>query len=287
MIASSTFEMACPQCGTVQWVTAGESDRCIKCSAPIATAVAQAATGTGMPNMQMPNVTNMVSGAMVGKLIASGGKVKTRTIMIGVVGMVIAIVIVSMVVMSLKKKLGLSTPKGYLAYPALGIDPAHGDPDQMIAATREPARRWAKDAAFWAINIRHLRADGTVNLNDAAAVITYISPSRVTSYLKTERKDAVKDFSFSSAGVGWAAVKGVLQRWDNPQPVQLGACTIKKLTETLRASYGFTGDKIVSVGFDPSGLRTFYDRDGWNVDSEDHAIKGVFAMDDCSVLKPH
>jgi hypothetical protein len=283
----STFQMACPHCGHVMWVTSGETDLCNKCMAPISTAVAQASTGTGMPNVQLPNVTNMVSGAMVGKLIASGGKLKPRTIVIGLVGVVIAVVIVSTVVMSLKKKLGLSTPKGYLAYVALGIDPAHGDPDQMIAATREPARRWAKDAAFWAINIRHLRADGTVNLNDAAAVITYISPSRVVSYLKNDRKDAVKDFSFSTSGVGWADVKGVMQRWENPQPVQIGACTIKKLTEVLRTSYGFTGDKIVSVAFDPRGLRTFYDRDGWNVDSEDHSIKGVFAMDDCSVLKPH
>lgn len=283
----STFQMACPKCGNVMWVTAGETERCNSCMAPIATAVAQASTGTGMPNVQLPNVTNMVSGAMVGKLIASGGKLKPRTIMIGLVGVVIAIVIVSTVVMSVKKKLGLSTPKGSLAYPALGIDPAHGDPDQMIVATREPARRWAKDAVFWAIYIRNLRADGTVNLNDAAASITYISPSRVASYAKNDRKDAVKDFSFGTSGVGWATIKGVSQRWDNPQPVQLGACTIKKLTETLRTSYGFTGAKIVSVAFDPRGLRTFYDRDGWNVDSDDHSIKGVFAMDDCTLLKPH
>ncbi len=41
----------------------------------------------------------------------------------------------------------------------------------------------------------------------------------------------------------------------------------------------------VSVAFDPRTAHTFFDRDGWNVDSEDHAIKRVFAMDDCSLLK--
>ncbi len=277
--------MACPNCGNVMWVTSGETDCCTKCMAPIATAVAQAATSA--PQVQLPNVTNMVSGALVGKLVANAGSLKPRTILIGLVGVVIAIVAASMVWMSVKKKLGVTTPKGALAYQALGIDAAHGDPDRMISATRGPARQWASDAVFWSINIRHLRADGTVDLRDASAVLEYISPSRVTSYAKNDRKDAVKDFDFGPNGVGWAGVKGALQRWDNPRPVQLGACTIKKLTETLRANNGFTGEKIVSVAFDPRLLRTFYDRDGWNVDSDDHAIKGVFAMDDCSLLHPH
>lgn len=282
----STFQMACPSCHKTVWVTAGETVRCTACMAPISTAVAQAEANSGF-QVKLPNVTNMVSGALVGKLIASGGKVKTRTIVFGLIGVVIAIVIVSTVVMSVKRKLGLATPKGSLSYVSLGIDPDHGDPDQMIAATREPARHWAKDAVFWSINLRHLRADGTVNLHDAGAVIEYISPSRVVSYAKKDRQDAVKDFSFATNGVGWAGVKGVSQRWENPRPVELGACTIKKLTEVLRTSYGFTGDKVVSVGFDPRGLRTFYDRDGWRVDSDDHSIKGVFAMDDCSLLAPH
>ena len=69
--------------------------------------------------------------------------------------------------------------------------------------------------------------------------------------------------------------------------MQLGACTIKKLTETLRANNGFTGDKMINIAFNPSGLRALYDRDGWDVDSEDHAIKGVFAMDDCALMGPH
>lgn len=287
MISSSAVQIACPSCGNVAWAIAGETERCGKCYAPLATAIAQASVGSGMPQMQVPNVTHMVSGAMVGKLIASGGKVKTRTLIIGLVGVIVVVVIVSTVVMSLKKKLGLSTPKGYLAYPALGLDMKRGDPDKMIASVGEPARRWSNDAVFWSLNIRHLRADGTVDLSQAAAVVTYISPSRVSSYSKSSRKDAVKDFSFSAAGIGWADIKGARDRWENVVPPRIGGCTIGKLTEVLRTTAGFTGDKIVSVSFDPRTARTFYDRDGWTVDSDDHAIKGVFAMDDCSVLKPH
>jgi hypothetical protein len=280
-----TFQMACPACQNVMWVTAGETERCVKCNAQIATAIAQASTGTGMPNIQVPNVTNMVSGAIAGKMIANGASLKPRTIIIGVIGLIVVAVVVSTVWSSVKKKLGLATPKGKLAYVALGIDSKHGDPDQMIATLAEPAHRWAKDAVLWEVNFRHLKADGSVNCEDAGASVTYVSPSRVTSIVKNDRKDSVKEFSFSQSGVGWDQIKGASTRWESATGAQLGNCTIKKLVEVLKTSYGFTGDKTVSVNFDPHN-RTFFDRDAWNVDSDDHSIKGAFAMDDCSLLKP-
>ncbi|MEO7113717.1 MAG: hypothetical protein ABI183_24980, partial [Polyangiaceae bacterium] len=246
--------------------------------------VAQASTGSGMPNLQLPNVTNMVSGAIVGEMIANGASLKPRTIIVGVIGLVVAIIVVSTVWMSVKTKLGLATPKGSLAYVALGIDPTHADPDQMIATVAEPAHRWAKDAVLWSVNFRNLKADGSINCESGGAVVTYASPSRATSLVKNDRKDAVKDFNFGRNGVGWDQIRSANPRWESAVGVHLGNCTIKKLVGVLKTSQGFTGDKVVSVDFLPQS-RVFYDRDAWSVDSEDHSIKGVFAMNDCSLLK--
>lgn len=282
---NTTFQMACPGCHNVMWVTAGETERCMKCNAPLATAIAQASMGTDMPAAQLPNVSNMMSGALVGTMTENAPSLKPRTILIGVIGLVIAGIVVSTVWTSIKKNLGLATPKGQLAYVTLGIDPKHASPEQIIAALAEPAHRWAKDAVLWQVNFSHVKTDGSVSCEEANVLVTYVSPSRVTSLVKNDRKDSVKKFSFAPSGVRWDQIEGTTSRWESATGVRLGGCTIKKLVDVLKTTYGFTGDKTVNVSFDPH-MRTFYGRDFWTVNSDDQSIKGVFAMDDCSLLKP-
>jgi hypothetical protein len=184
-----------------------------------------------------------------------------------------------------KKKAGLDTAKGHLAYKALGIDMKHGDPDRMIAALAAPARQWASDAVWWSLNLGAVGPDGTMDLSNGGATITYVSPSRVAEYAPSRRKDSVKDFVFGPAGVDYTRITGARERWQNIHPPQQPGCTIKQLAAVLAKDYGLVAGKTVHVSFDPQFSSMLGPEDGWHVIGEDPKITATFAMRDCSVFK--
>jgi hypothetical protein len=281
-----TFQLACPRCRTVMWVHVGSTTSCSTCNEPLATQIAQASMGTGLPEVpqQMPGLA-AAGNAAVNRLIASKPTSAKKVMLLLAAGIVV-MVIATTAWFVIKRRLGLSTAKGNLAYAALGIDMKHGDPDQMIAALDGPAHRWARDAVWWSLNLTAVGADGTMDLSDGGATITYISPSRVSDYAPSGRKDAIKDFSFGPAGVGYASVKGVRSRWTDVHPPHAPGCSIKQLVSILRTSYGLTAGKTVKISFDPQTSSLFGPVDGWHVIGTDPAITMTFAMSDCSVIKP-
>ena len=148
---------------------------------------------------QMPGL--QAAGNFAVNRLISGGPKSAKKMMLLIVAGIIVMVAASTAWLVFKRRTGLATSKGNLAYTALGIDMKHGDPDQMIAVLAEPAHRWAHDAVWWSLNLTNINADGTVDLSDGGAVITYISPSRVVDYSPNGRKDSIKDFSFAAPGV--------------------------------------------------------------------------------------
>lgn len=287
MIVGDTFQLACPACRAVMWVHVGSTTNCSTCNAPLATHVAQASMGTNVPEVSQPLPgLAAVGDAAVNRLIASKPTSAKKVMLLLVAGIVVMIVATTAWSV-IKGRLGLSTSRGNLAYSALGIDPKHGDPDQMIAALAAPAHRWARDAAWWSLSLGSISADGTMDLSEGSAVITYVSPSRVADYAPSGRKDAIKDFRFGPAGVGYASIKGVRSRWPEVHPPpQAPGCSIKQLVSILRTSYGLTSGKTVRISFDPQTSSLFGPVDGWHVIGTDPAITMTFAMSDCTIVKP-
>ncbi|HEY4240513.1 MAG TPA: hypothetical protein VGM88_11895 [Kofleriaceae bacterium] len=284
----STLQITCPQCRHQAWVTAGSTTRCTQCGAPLATYIAQASVGSGVPNVPMPSVGGVV-GAMQRRMLAkamTGGQPSRRGILTVVIGGIVLAIVGGAVAITLKSKLGLNTAKGNLAYAALGIDAERADPDLMRTSVGGPAQRWARDAVWWSESLQALRADGTMDLRSGGATVTYVSPSRVSSYAASVRKDSIKGFAFGPAGVGWGQIYGALKRWENVQPPAAPGCTIKQLA-TVLAPLGLTGDKTVRVVFDPRFARMggAPEVDSWHVTGDDPKLDAWFSLADCARTK--
>lgn len=264
----------------------GQTDRCVRCGENIATAIAQASVGSGLPQMPsgMPSMQDVI--ARAGDRVIASRPQSARKMMLLVVAAIVGIVAITIGVFVVKRRLGLQASKGNLALAALGLDLAHGDPDKMIVAVGEPARRWARDAVWWSINLQNLRPDGTIDIDAGGAAVTYLSPSRVQSLLPKERKDSVKKFSFGGAGVSWSAITGVPRRWTEVHPPAAPGCSIKQVAELLHGR-GLVAGKTVHLLFDPELNRMVGApaQDSWHVTSADPELDIWFSMADCSVTK--
>ncbi len=179
-----------------------------------------------------------------------------------------------------KKFLG---KKGALSYARVDIDPERAKPDEMIAAVAGAAHKWRRDAVWWAINVHDVRADGTVDLTGHAAVVTYISPSKVTSLSKKLRRDSIKKFTFGRNKIDYAKKWNATQRWkgvEAPKP----SCAVADLVVALNKR-GFEGDQKVRISYDPQ-FQTGAQVPSWRVFSDKPELDGWYSMDDCSLSAP-
>jgi hypothetical protein len=172
---------------------------------------------------------------------------------------------------------------GALTYASLGIDPRRAAPDALIDAVAGTARGWAADARWWAINVPALRADGTVDLTDGGAVITYVSPSRVVGGDPQVRQDVMKEFVFGADGIRWARTIGARKPWLDVTPPATPRCTLAALSQVLRTR-GLPADATVHVTFDPRLARGpgAPAVDSWRVVGA--AIDGWFSLADCTPI---
>src|SRR5687768_10097961 len=199
MNAHSYVQTQCPTCRAAAWGHPTQPVACATChqmipaltaSAPAAQAAAAYAPGGfavgGAPIQQAP--AQQAAPAPAAQPAAShqvkiqlpyGIKIPIKLggkgLHFKILGIVVLGIVLAVVGVIVKSKLKGNTAKGNLSYSSLGIDPKKAKPDEMIAALEKPARKWRRDAVWWAINLQAVRADGTVNVNDGGAQVTYIS----------------------------------------------------------------------------------------------------------------
>ncbi|MCA9675577.1 MAG: hypothetical protein KC464_11120 [Myxococcales bacterium] len=219
---------------------------------------------------------NIVTRIRVGPLsipIRAGGNMKFKVI--GVTILAIVLAVGGVIVKSKFKK----TKAGNLSYSGLGIDPKHADPDKMLTAVGGPARKWRSDAAWWAINLQEVRADGTVDVTKGGAQVTYISVAGVQSRVKRTRDNSIKKYNFGPAGVDHKQLWGATNPWEGVVPPDLPTCAIKDVVKGL----GLTGSQTVRVTFDPQ-FAGAVDVDAWHVIGKDPKIDAYYSMADCSLV---
>jgi hypothetical protein len=173
---------------------------------------------------------------------------------------------------------------GNAGWVLLGIDPKKADGDQMITSVAGFATKWKKDATWWGANFIHVRADGTVDVDEGGATVTYVSLNNAKSPAKTYNKDSLKEFSFGPTGVSFNRMTGVLdyKQWEDAVAPALPACTIKMLITKQLAAKGLTGKKEVRITYD----HMFGPAEpSWRVMGEDPKIDAYFSLATCAPTK--
>lgn len=282
MNAHSYVQTQCPYCRAAAWGHPTQPVACAACHQMIpALAAAPAPQPVAVqPAAQQPAQHQVKIQLPYGiKIpIKLGGKgLHFKILAVVVLGIVLAVVGVIV-----KSKLKGNTAKGNLSYSSLGIDPKKAKPDEMIAALEKPARKWRKDAVWWAINLQAVKADGTVDVNNGGAQVTYISLGDVQSSSKSKRNDSIKKYGFGPSGVDGTKLWGATDPWEGVVAPQIG-CGIDGVVKQL-GERGLTGNKTVRITFDPQ-FAGAVDVDAWHVIGEDPKIDAYYSMQDCSLVK--
>lgn len=171
----------------------------------------------------------------------------------------------------------LGSGAGTAGYGALGLDSDAPEADKLVPSVEGIAKRWAKDAVPWEINVA-LRADGKASISEGTTV-TYISLSAVQSQSKSVRKNSIKKFSFTAANVNHGRLWGATDPWTGVSAPPLPTCGLGKLAAVLGKA-GLSGEDTARVSFDPKwGL-------DWQVSAEKvPALAGTYSASDCSKVK--
>ena len=198
-----------------------------------------------------------------------------------IIGVVVIGVVLTVVGVIVKTQMGKNkTEKGNLSYSSLSMDPKKVDPDAMITAVGDAARKWKKDAIWWSINLQKVKADGTVDVTGGGAQVVYISQDDVQSKVKKTRDDSVKKFNFGPAGVDHKQVWGATDPWEGVSAHETPQCSIKQVIELLKKDHGLADGKAVRVTFDPQFAKAY----AWRVIGEDPKLDLSFSWADCAIV---
>lgn len=197
----------------------------------------------------------------------------------------VALAVVGVVGVIVKNKVfGKKTARGSISYASLSINPKSAHVDQVIGALESRARRsWRRDATWWSLNMYGVRPDGTVDLDKGggAAVVKFVSASRVQALSKRKRKDSIKEYKLTPRGVKSDKIISATKPWKGFEPLPTPGCKIANLVAAL-GKKGFT-DGTVRISFDPK----FGFASGWNwrVFAKGKPYEGYYSMDNCQFSK--
>ncbi len=175
---------------------------------------------------------------------------------------------------------------GHRSLSAYSIDEHAADPDAMIRAAGELARNWRSDAVFSSININGLTTAGTVDLGNSSHTVTieYFSPARASSYLESERRDAIKKFTFTSSGIEYATMWGVRRRVERPTPTPLPTCGTRQLGAFL-TQQGVPATADLHVQYDPQFSFAVNGALAWHVTATAPVFDRWFDVGACTFLR--
>jgi len=172
--------------------------------------------------------------------------------------------------------------KGQLDYESIGVDPKQANADTLIQGLAGPARKWKSDAVFYSANFNAVGADGTVDLS-AGGKVVYVSPRRVGSALKNQRKDAIKEFLLTKGYARHDKKLNATKGWKNFSPVTLG-CSIQQLTTILKDK-GLTAGKKVKITYNPKLQGRFVPQPSWRVTGDDPKVDAYYSLSNCDLVK--
>jgi hypothetical protein len=196
----------------------------------------------------------------------------------------VAIAVLGVVGTIVKNKVFGKKSRGSISYASLDVDKKHANIDQVIGALESRARRdWRRDASWWSLNVFNVRPDGTVDVTagGGAAVVKFVSASRVQAATKRGRKDSIKEYNLTANGVRSNKIISATKPWKGFEPLPTPGCKIADLVAEL-GKKGFT-DGTVRISFDPK----FGFASGWNwrVFAKGKPYDGYYSMDNCSFSK--
>jgi len=314
-IPSGMMQVQCGRCGQTAWVMtsvgygvcacgaqvtapggaagaagAGSSAAGLPQSGGIQSGMAPAGQGAGyspeqiqqMQAQQMQQMQQMQQGqAAAGGIGGLQGRLLRK---FGVGGGIVGAVLVAAIAFggyTLKNR--FMPQKGLVRWSTMGLDADKADGDLMITAVSPAAKKWSKDAVWWAANYQAVRNDGTVDW-EKGAMVQYVSPKRLKSYLPKQRDNSMKKFRFGPKGADYKDVWGVKKTVKGEIIAPFApTCTIKQLAGVLKGK-GLADGKTVRISYDPKWERAVAGQN-WHVSGDDPKMEAWYSMKDCSLQK--
>jgi hypothetical protein len=117
-----------------------------------------------------------------------------------------------------------------------GISFEAANPDEIITAMQKRAKKWSKDAEFYAVSINGLKNDGTIDFSaDATPVVTveFFSPKLVSSTSKSDRDKGMRKYVINKYKVD-EQIWGVKQRYTDVPGTPIPKCKGKQIGKILK-----------------------------------------------------
>ena len=165
-----------------------------------------------------------------------------------------------------------------------GISFEAANPDDLIGAMQKRAKKWSKDAEFYAVSINGLKNDGTIDFSSDSSVMTveFFSPKLVGSGSKSDRDKGMRKYVVNKYKVD-EQVWGVKQRYTDVLGTPIPKCKGKQIGKLLKDK-GLKGEDTALVSLDP-GFAFATEGLSFNINVNNPKLHVYVDIDSCKVLK--
>ena len=134
----------------------------------------------------------------------------------------------------------------------LGTKYEAANPNTLIKNLKKRAKKWRKDARFYAFHINGLKNNGTIDLSKSGNMtVEFFSPALISSSKKSKRDKAMRKYVVGKYKVE-EEVWGVDKRYDKDIPATpTPKCKFKKVGKFLKKKGMKKKKQTASVSLDP------------------------------------
>jgi hypothetical protein len=165
-----------------------------------------------------------------------------------------------------------------------GIDFEAANPDELITAMQKRAKKWRKDAEFYAVSINGFKNDGTIDFSSDSSTMTieFFSPKLVGSTSSKDRDEGMRKYVINKYKVD-EQVWGVKKRYTDVPGTPVPKCTGKQLGKILKDK-GLKSKDTALVSLDP-GFAFATDGLSFNINVTTPKLHIYVDINDCKILK--
>ena len=166
----------------------------------------------------------------------------------------------------------------------LGVSYEAADPNAIVDKLEGRARKWRKDARFYALHINDMSGDGTIDFssNSPTMTVEFFSPSLVGSASSVDYKKGIRKFVINHYKLD-EQVWGVKEPVKDVPGTPIPKCKMPELMKTL-ASEGVTKSSKILVSLDP-GFAFATKGLSLNVQSQNPKLHVYVDIDSCAIIK--